>query len=197
MVKRVMVDFDNTLVDFTRMFFKYIKDEFDIDIDKNENRDYDLSVILKEKGLDDEIIRKIFDKLWKERNFYQKYLEFLDTYTKTLTIIKRLKEKGYVPILITKVPSLEMAISKIKFFRSWKYKNLFDDIRTEIVADKNIVKSTKDTDYNIIIDDSPYIVENYCKNNEKGIVYMPVTSYNSFLLSKYPNQIRGIKNENC
>lgn len=197
MVKRVMVDFDNTLVDFTGMFFKYIKDEFDIDINKNENRDYDLSIILKEKGIDDEIIKKIFDKLWKERNFYQKYLEFLDTYIKTLTIVKRLKEKGYVPTLITKVPSLEMAISKIKFFRSWKYKDLFDDIRTEMVAGKNIVKSTKGTDYNIIIDDSPYIVENYCENNEKGIVYMPVTSYNSFLLSKYPNQIRGIKNENC
>lgn len=197
MNKRVMVDFDNTLVDFTGMFFKYIKDEFNIDIDKNENQDYDLSVILREKDVDDETIRKIFDKLWKERNFYQKYAEFLDTYIKTLKIVKKLKEKGYISTLHTKVPSLEMAISKIKFFRSWKYKNLFDDIRTEMVVGKNIVKSTKDIDYNIIIDDSPYIVENYCKNNEKGIVYMPVTSYNSFLLSKYPNQIRGIKNENC
>lgn len=39
----------------------------------------------------------------------------------------------------------------------------------------------KPTYYDVMIDDSPFNIENYLENNKNGIVYMPLKPFNNHL----------------
>lgn len=90
----------------------------------------------------------------------------------------------YKIICHTKVSSEQMRKSKEEMFDSLLFKNIFDDIVIEYIQGKKVIFSTKDYHYDVIVDDSPYVIEDYLKNNKEGKVYLPVTEYNKFLLDK-------------
>ena len=65
----------------------------------------------------------------------------------------------------------------------------FDILTLELIKGKEIITSTKKSHYSVIIDDSPSVVEHYLKENQEGIVYLPIRNYNSYLVNKHQERI--------
>lgn len=190
--KCVMVDLDNTLVDFTSMFFHYIKDNFGYDFDGKELKTYDFAPFFKSKGLEDEEIRKFFVKLYNEPHFYKDYLTTTPEYFHIMTLLNYYKKQGYDIELHTKCSTDVMIESKIELLKNKIGCEHFDILTLELIKGKEIITSTKKSHYGVIIDDSPSVVEHYLKENQEGIVYLPIRNYNLYLVNKYKERIRCI-----
>lgn len=185
----IMVDLDNTLVNFTQMFFNFIKNKFGYDFNENDLDTYDFNVLFK-KQINDNIISSFYNELYQYPTFYQEYFKYTDEYEKITDILNFYKKQNYNIELHTKCSTQIMVESKMKFLEEHIINKIsFDLISFDVVKGKEIITSTKNLYYDIIIDDSPFVVEYYLKNNKEGKVYLPVRKYNKFLLEKYPNQI--------
>lgn len=189
----IMVDLDNTMVNFTQMFFNYIKDKFGYKFEENELNTYDFSVLFKSYGLNDVIIKNFFTLTYNDKNFYKDYYIFTNEYKKIIEILNFYKKQNYEIELHTKCSTDVMVDSKFNFIKDILCKDFqFDIITLELVEGKKIISSTKNTHYDLIIDDSPSIVEYYLDNNDKGKVLLPLRKYNEYLLEKYKNRIEII-----
>lgn len=186
----IMVDLDNTLVNFTQMFFDFIKNEFGYEFKEEDLKTYDFTPLFKTKINDDKLISDFFYNLYKYPTFYQEYYKFTNEYNKIVDILSFYKKQNYDIELHTKCSTQIMVESKMKFLEEHIINKIcFDLISFDVVKGKEIITSTKNLYYDIIIDDSPFVVEYYLKNNKEGKVYLPVRKYNEFLLEKYPNRI--------
>lgn len=188
--KCIMVDLDNTLVNFTGMFFDYIKDNFGYDFDDKELKTYDFVPFFKLKGLNDDEIRKFFVKLYNEPHFYIDYLKLSDEYFNIMLLLDFYRKSGYVVELHTKCSTDVMIESKVELLKNKIGCDHFDILTLELIKGKEIINSTKKTHYDVIIDDSPSVVEFYLKENENGVVYLPFRNYNAYLLNKYGDRIK-------
>ena len=190
-MKEIMVDLDNTLVNFTQMMFNYVEEKFGYHFEENELDDYDFSKLFYRKGCSKEEIYNFFNNLYKEENLYTDHIIYTDEYNTIIDIIDDMRSKGYKIVCHTKVSSEEMKKSKELMFDSL-FENVSDEINIEFIEGKKVIYTTKDNHYDYIIDDSPYIIEDYLQNNKIGKVLMPVRTYNKFLLDKHEYKERII-----
>ena len=189
-MKEIMVDLDNTLVNFTQMMFKYVEEKFGYHFEENELDDYDFSKLFYKKGCSKEEIYNFFNNLYKEENLYIERIIYTKEYNNIINIINDMRMKGYKITCHTKVSSIEMKKSKERMFEIF-FKDIFDEINIEFIEGKRVIYTTKDSHYDYIIDDSPYIIEDYLQNNKNGKVLLPLRNYNKFLLenSNYKDRI--------
>ena len=183
-MREIMIDLDNTLVNFTQMLFNHIEEKFGYHFEENDVVDYDFSVLFCKHGCSREEIYKFFESIYSDETLYTKQLVLSKYFDKILEYIKIWKDLDYKIVCHTKVSSDQMRKSKEEMFDRLLFKNVFDNIIIEYIQGKKVIFSTKDSHYDIIVDDSPYIIEDYLKNNKEGKVYLPVTEYNKFLLDK-------------
>ena len=187
-MKEIMVDLDNTLVNFTQMMFTFLEENFGYHFEENELDDYDFSKLFYRKGCSKEEIYNFFNSLYKTENLYTDHIIYTKEYNNIINIINDMRTKGYKIVCHTKVSSKEMKKSKELMFSSL-FENVFDEINIEFIEGKKVIYTTKDNHYDYIIDDSPYIIEDYLQNNKIGKVLMPLRTYNKFLLEK--NEYKG------
>ena len=175
----IMVDLDNTLVNFTNMFFKFIKNKFGYEFNENDLETYDFSILFKTKINDENIIKEFFDMLYEYSNFYNEYFKYTKEYQKIVDILKFYKKQNYTIELHTKCSTQIMVESKLRFLENHITDDIcFDMISLDLVKGKEIITSTKNIYYDFVIDDSPSVVEYYLENNRDGKVYLPLRKYN-------------------
>ena len=182
-----MVDLDNTLVDFTQMLFNHIERNYGYKFDKDEVIDYNFSNLFYRKGCTKEEIYKFFNSVYSDETLYTNQLILTEYFNKIISIIQHYRNKGYNIVCHTKVSSKQMKKSKENLFNT-KLKSIFDNIIIEYIEGSSIITSTKDYHYDVIIDDSPFVVKDYLENNQDGLVLLPVTKYNKFLLELYSDR---------
>ena len=185
-MKTVMVDFDNTLVDFNFMFKKALSYYYNIDYTVYPILEYDLSKFLS-RWWNKEEIPEIFDQVFHYKDFY--YPLYLSPYFgNIIDKIKLYRDKGYKVILYSKCPNSLMKEAKTRAIQHVSLNKLFDEMILEITD--GLHKPLKPTDYQVIIDDSPSVIENYLQKNKRGKVYLPLCPYNEYLTSKYSDRIQ-------
>lgn len=184
-MKTVMVDLDDTIVAFSEMFVnrtnsimssgRFITNErFGID----DFQSYDIIDMFKNKMTNPRVsyktvYTKICDEIYADETFYKNPI-----YTKeSLKIFKLLDsfKETHNLILNTKISTLEMAVSKSNLFKFDKRFNVFDRIILDLEKGSH---TPKPTDYDIMIDDSPYNIEEYLDKNKTGKIYMPLRPWN-------------------
>lgn len=181
-----MVDFDNTLVDFNFMFKKALSYYYNMDYTVYPILEYDLSKFLS-RWWSEEEIPEIFDQVFHYKDFY--YPLYLSPYFgNIIDKIKLYRDKGYKIILYSKCPNTLMKEAKTRAIQNISLNKLFDEVILEITD--GLHKPLKPTDYQVIIDDSPTVIENYLQKNKRGKVYLPLCSYNEYLTNKYPDRIQ-------
>ena len=186
----IMVDLVNTLVNFTQMFFNFIKDNFGYNFNEEDLDTYDFNPLFKKQINDKSVICSFFEALYNYKDFYSNYYILTKEYKKIVDIISFYKKQNFDIELHTKCSTQIMVESKLRFLEYHITNDIcFDFISLELVEGKSIITSTKNIYYDIIIDDSPSVVEYYLENNKTGKVYLPLRKYNSFLLEKYRNRI--------
>lgn len=205
--RTVMVDLDDTLIDFTNMFLQRAKKLFyeshrdyivsnNLSYDVSSNwltRDdifnYDYRIVFeqyyeKQFGFDKETGRKdceaFLNACFDDITFYN-YVLLTPEFYKVLDYIKVKQDEGYKIILNTKLNSLTMVKSKTNMLESLKLDKCFDEIIFDVEC--RIGHSEKPHHYDIMIDDSPKNITNYLNKNEKGIVMMPLREWNKHLLN--------------
>ena len=196
MTKEIMVDLDNTLVNFTQMLFNHIEDNFGFIFREEQVLKYDFCDLFFRMGLNKLTVINIFNTLYQDETLYTDKCIKTKYYNQIVKLLRKYKKLGYKITCHTKVSSEEMKTSKEKYFKK-NYRNLFDNIIIDLIQGKEIIESTKDHHYDIIIDDSPFVVKNYLNNNPNGTVFLPVTKYNEFLLNdeNYSNRIQTLKED--
>lgn len=185
-MKTVMVDFDNTLVDFNFMFKKALSYYYNIDYTVYPILEYDLSKFLSRWWSEEEIL-KIFDQVFHYKDFYYP-LYLSPMFADIIDKIKLYRDKGYKIILYSKCPNILMKEAKTMAIQDTMLGEKFDEIILEVAGD--LQQPLKPTDYQVIIDDSPSVIENYLQKNKRGKVYLPLWPYNEYLTNKYPNKIQ-------
>ena len=185
-MKTVMVDFDNTLVDFNFMFKKALSYYYNIDYTVYPILEYDLSKFLSRWWRKEEI-PEVFDQIFHCPDFY--YPLYLSPYFgNIIDKIKLYRDKGYKIILYSKCPNTLMKEAKTRAIQNVSLNKFFDEMILEITD--GLHKPLKPTDYQVIIDDSPSVIENYLQKNKRGKVYLPLWPYNEYLINKYPDRIQ-------
>lgn len=205
--RTVMVDLDDTLIDFTNMFLQRAKKLFyeshndyiisnhlsdDVSsnwLTRDDIFNYDYRIVFEEYykkqfDLDKEIGRKdceaFLNICFDDITFYN-YVLLTPEFDKIMDYIKEKQKEGYKIILNTKVNSLTMVKSKTNMLESLKLDTSFDEIIFDVEC--TIGHSEKPTHYDVMIDDSPKNITNYLNKNEKGIVMMPLRKWNKHLLN--------------
>ena len=185
-MKTVMVDFDNTLVDFNFMFKKVLSYYYNIDYTVYPILEYDLSKFLS-RWWSEEEIPEVFDQVFHYKDFY--YPLYLSPYFgNIIDKIKLYRDKGYKIVLYSKCPNSLMKEAKTRAIQNVSLNKLFDEMILEITD--GLHKPLKPTDYQVIIDDSPSVIENYLQKNKRGKVYLPLCPYNEYLINKYSDRIQ-------
>lgn len=181
-----MVDLDDTMVSFSEMFINRLnsiistgfypisKKRFTID----DFQSYSIVDLFKDtidsRRTDIEYIcRKICNEIFSDVSFYKNPILTIE-FPRIIEIIQQYKDECKV-ILNTKVSSMEMVISKANLFKELELTNLFDEI---IIDYEKGEHSPKLTTYDIMIDDAPHNIEQYLKENDNGIIYMPLRPWN-------------------
>lgn len=180
--KTIMVDVDGTLIDFVTMFFDKIYDYFGIKLNPEDCVDYNFNVFFKKMGIPEEVYKNFY-KIWNtyvEYNGFYAIPVFTNEYFNIMQFLKKYKEQGYKIILNSKCPTEVMLNSKKKFIE----KELPDNIFDEIIYDQNLLNH-KPFNYDIIVENNPFYIEEYIKRNPKGKVWLVEQPYNTYLLSKY------------
>ena len=204
--KTIMIDLDDTLIDFTSMFLYKAKNLFyeghrDYIVSNNLSdevsnnwltRDdifnYDYRIVFeqyyeKQFGFEKETGRKdcelMLNACFSDINFYNCVILTPEFY-RIMDYIKDKQKEGYKIILNTKVNSLTMVKSKVNMLESLKIDSSFDEIIFDVEC--TIGHSEKPTHYDVMIDDSPKNIINYLNQNKKGIVLMPLRRWNKYLL---------------
>lgn len=185
-MKTMMVDFDNTLVDFNFMFKKALSYYYNIDYTVYPILEYDLSKFLS-RWWSEEEIPEIFDQVFHYTDFYYP-LYLSPMFADIIDKIKLYKGKGYKIILYSKCPNTILYEAKKRALKDTMLGEKFDEIILEVAGD--LQQPLKPTDYQVIIDDSPSVIENYLQKNKRGKVYLPLWSYNEYLTNKYSNRIQ-------
>lgn len=181
MSKKVLVDFDNTLVDFSHQFYKKIHEKYGFKLDPYDCLNYDYRHHWKSKNIDELAYLQFFDIWDSDEDFYLD-IQLIRNYNFIINQIKLLKENGYKIILDSKSPTDNMTNSKRKYIET-HFTNMFD----EVIIDGNL-KSYKSLDYDVIIEDNPSFIEHYL-NNTNGKVILAKWKYNDYLIKKYKDRI--------
>lgn len=193
-MKKIMVDLDDTLVSYSEMFINRAnsiigsKQEFpDLKLSADDIQDYDYEVLFNKvipttefwyspKSLMNMVTKSIYsDELFYLNPVYTKEAKTIFK----MIIDKRVSEDCFFE-LNTKVSTTTMVIAKAKLFDKDKRFDYFNNIIIDL--DHNSVHSGKRTDYDMIIDDSPYIIKNYLEKNPNGKVLMPLRNWNKCLV---------------
>lgn len=184
--KTIMVDIDGTLIDFVTMFFDKIYDYFGIKLNPKDCIDYNFNVSFKKMGIPEEVYKNFY-KIWNtyvEYNGFYAIPVFTNDYFNIMQFLKKYKEQDYKIILNSKCPTEVMLNSKKNFIE----KELPDNIFDEIIYDQNLL-NYKPFNYDIIVEDNPFYIEEYIKRNPKGKVWLVEQPYNTYLLPKYSQYI--------
>ena len=204
--KTIMIDLDDTLIDFTNMFLQRAKnlfyeghrnyiisnnlsDEISSNwLTRDDIFNYDYRIVFEQFyenqfGFEKETGRKdcelMLNACFSDINFYN-YVILTPEFYRIMDYIKDKREEGYKIILNTKVNSLTMVKSKVNMLESLKLDASFDEIIFDVEC--TIGHSEKPTHYDVMIDDSPKNIINYLNQNKKGIVMMPLRRWNKHLL---------------
>ena len=204
--KTIMVDLDDTLIDFTNMFLQRAKnlfyeghrnyiisnnlsDEISSNwLTRDDIFNYDYRIVFeqfyeKQFGFEKETGRKdcelMLNTCFSDINFYNCII-FTPEFYRIMDYIKDKQKEGYKIVLNTKVNSLTMVKSKVNMLESLKLDASFDEIIFDVEC--TIGHSEKPTHYDVMIDDSPKNIINYLNQNKKGIVMMPLRRWNKHLL---------------
>ena len=181
-----MIDFDNTLVDFNFMFKKALSYYYNINYTVYPILEYDLSKFLSRWWSEKEI-PEVFEQVFHYKDFYYP-LYLSPMFADIIDKIKLYRDKGYKIILYSKCPNILMKEAKTRAIQDTMLGEKFDEIILEIAGD--LQQPLKPTDYQVIIDDSPSVIENYLQKNKRGKVYLPLWPYNEYLTSKYSDRIQ-------
>lgn len=183
-MKRVLLDYDNTICNLSKGMFEKWNDlsEFNqyCKVELSDIVEYKLHHCLNRLGIDINKAIDLLNNFWNIENIYQEYYYDMDCKNSIIKLLKKLRSEGYKVELNTLCPSKEFMQSKIK--------RISTDINLlEVIDDLHISlfngnpDTCKNFDYDIIIEDNPIYIEKYLKNNDLGIVYMPLWKYNKYL----------------
>jgi len=194
-MKKVLLDYDNTICDFNKIMiekWKVLPDLYQKYPFKYEDINlYSLQKCLQNLGYPEDVSYKLISDFWKVENLYQDFYFDMLCRSQIITLIKNLKANNYFIEMNTLCNSLEMANSKIiRMKKDAELFELVDNFIINIMPEK--YKFEKPIDYDIIIEDNPIYIERYLKENENGLVYMPLWTYNKYLLPN--NHIEVIEN---
>jgi len=195
---KVLVDLDDTIVDFSQFFMnklnemiitkysgtfykKYESLPYPFTVDMNI--DYDYRVMLRQYLTEydaQEIFEAVLDSLFSDVSLYTKPIFTKEAYKliemfRSWRINEYKNNVKYIITLHTKVNSYKMIESKGKLFDLYpEIFNIFD----RIIIDLEGVHSAKPTNYDILIDDSPKNIKAFLEKNPSGKVFLPLRQWN-------------------
>lgn len=180
--RRVLVDLDNTIVNFNKKFFDLIEKQTGHIINPYDSKTYNFEDYFDELGFSKNIQAEMFH-IWDTEEDFYKDIEFLPVAELILKQIEKLKERGFCIVLDSKSGAVYNKTSKEKFIRE-HLNDKFDEIN--ICSNLNEFKSF---DYKIVYEDNPAYIKAYLQMNPSGIVILSPWGYNKELLLRYPTNV--------
>lgn len=184
-MKRILLDYDNTICDFNRMLvekWKTLGGEYKEHLLKYEDiTEYSLENCVHKLGYTKEKAAELINNFWNIESLYQ--TTYFDSKYRhsVISLLKELKEQDVYIELNTICNTFEMTISKMfKFKEDKELTSLVDNTVINTCTLYN--KFKKSTDYDIVIDDNPNYIIHYLEEKPNGIIYMPIWNYNEFLI---------------
>jgi len=184
-MKKVLLDYDNTICDFTRMFvnkWNSLGGEFSKHkLNYDDVSEYSLLNFLMKEGYSKDKSMELLNKFWKVNNLYQDGYVDAPHRNNVMALLKKLKKEDDVYIELNSIcNSFSMSSSKLgRIKRDDELISLLNNI--VIHTSTTEWKPEKPYNYDIVIEDEPTYILKYLGKNKSGKVYMPVWSYNEHL----------------
>lgn len=150
---RIAIDFDNVLADTTGVWIKYYNRMYNKSLNKSEIQEY---YFWDRLGISEEEAFKLFSIVWSN----WKDLPLLETYSPT--IVNELGKTSQVDIVTSAISSVGNSEGNIE---GWLRQNNFKFSKIVYTLEKGKL------DYDIFIDDSPYVAVEIARNNKICLLY--------------------------